>query len=59
MKHFIKLTDYSIQDMNNIFMLADEMISGKHKNDLTGKTVVLFFPTSSIRTRVTFEKGIC
>jgi ornithine carbamoyltransferase len=25
---------------------------------LTGKTVVLFFPSSSIRTRVTYEKGI-
>ncbi|MEZ3471385.1 MAG: hypothetical protein K1W27_00805 [Lachnospiraceae bacterium] len=25
---------------------------------LEGKTVVLFFPESSIRTRVTFEKGI-
>ena len=58
MKHLIKLTDYSVQDLNNVFMLADEIKSGKHKNDLSGKTIVLFFPNSSIRTRVTFEKGI-
>jgi len=58
MKHLIKLTDYSIQDLNNVFTLADEIKDGKHKNDLAGKTIVLFFPNSSIRTRVTFEKGI-
>ena len=58
MKHLIKLTDYSVQDLNNVFMLADEIKSDNYKNDLTGKTVVLFFPNSSIRTRVTFEKGI-
>lgn len=58
MKHLIKLDDYSIEDMNNIFKIADEMKQGKHKNEFVGKTVVLFFPASSIRTRVTFEKGI-
>jgi ornithine carbamoyltransferase len=58
MKHLIKLTDYSISDLRNIFMLADELKSGNHKNSLTGKSIVLFFPSSSIRTRVTFEKGI-
>ena len=58
MKHLIRLTDYSAWDLNNIFMLADEIKAGKHKNDLAGKTIVLFFPNSSIRTRVTFEKGI-
>jgi len=39
-------------------MLADEIKLGKHKNDLMGKTIILFFPNSSIRTRVTFEKGV-
>ena len=58
MKHLIKLTDYSISDLRNIFMLADELKSENHKNSLTGKSIVLFFPSSSIRTRVTFEKGI-
>lgn len=58
MKHLIMLTDYSIQDLNNVFMLADEIKEGKYNDDLAGKTIVLFFPNSSIRTRVTFEKGI-
>jgi len=58
MKHLIRLTDYSIQDLNNIFMLADDIKSGKYKNYLAGKTIILFFPNSSIRTRVTFEKGV-
>ena len=58
MRHLINLTDYSAQDMNNIFAIADEIKSGKHSQALTGKTTILFFPNSSIRTRVTFEKGI-
>lgn len=58
MKHFIKIMDYTIDDMNNIFNLANEIKQGKHKNEFVGKSVVLFFPSSSIRTRVTFEKGI-
>lgn len=34
------------------------MQDGKYHDVLKGKSVVLFFPSSSIRTRVTFEKGI-
>ena len=40
------------------FGIADEIQKGKYEDTLKGKTVVLFFPGSSIRTRVTFEKGI-
>ena len=58
MKHLITLTDYSVRDMVNVFTFADEIKSGKHKNALIGKAIILFFPNSSIRTRVTFEKGI-
>lgn len=58
MKNLIRLTDYNPTDIYNIFNLADELQQGKHANILQGKTVVLFFPNSSIRTRVTFEKGI-
>ena len=58
MKHLIKLTDYSVADLDHVFTLADEIKSGKHKNALTGKTIVLFFPPSSFLTRTTFEKGI-
>lgn len=56
MKHMITMPDAArVQD---IFDLADEICEGKYAEALKGKTVVLFFPASSIRTRVTFEKGI-
>lgn len=58
MKNFIRLTDYTPNDIYDIFRLADEVQQGKYDNILKGKTVVLFFPNSSIRTRVSFEKGI-
>ena len=58
MKNLIRLNDYKAKDVYEIFDIADEIIQGKYKDILNGKTVVLFFPNSSIRTRVTFEKGI-
>ncbi len=58
MKNLIRLTDYTKNNIYNIFKLADEVVQGNHADILKGKTVVLFFPNSSIRTRVTFEKGI-
>ena len=58
MKNLIRLTDYKAKDVYEIFDIADEIIQGQYKDILNGKTVVLFFPNSSIRTRVTFEKGI-
>ncbi|MCI9492979.1 MAG: hypothetical protein HFH42_07630 [Lachnospiraceae bacterium] len=33
-------------------------LSGKYNGFLSGKSVIMYFPASSIRTRVTFEKGI-
>lgn len=58
MKNLIRLNDYTPREISEIFNLADEIKQGKYANYLKGKTVVLFFPNSSIRTRVTFEKGI-
>ncbi len=56
MKHMITMPDAArVQD---IFDLTDEICEGKYAEALKGKTVVLFFPASSIRTRVSFEKGI-
>lgn len=56
--NLIKLTNCKKEDIYNIFSIADELINGKHTDILKGKSVVMFFPNSSIRTRVTFEKGI-
>lgn len=58
MKDFIRLTDYEAKDIFDFFELADEVKNGRYQNILKGKSVILFFPESSIRTRVTFEKGI-
>lgn len=58
MKNLLRLTDMQPSDIYEIFNIADEINAGKYSDFLKGKSVVLFFPNSSIRTRVTFEKGI-
>lgn len=58
MKKLIRLTDYGAQDIYDIFNIADDIRNKKYSDTLKGKNVILFFPNSSIRTRVTFEKGI-
>lgn len=58
MKHLLTLKAYSIEEIYEIFKIADALEQGEYKYFLEGKTIILFFPNSSIRTRVTFEKGI-
>ena len=70
MKNMIRLTDYSIEEIEKIYKIADELgkdllnrckenvLANKYTDCLKGKTVVMFFSNTSIRTRVTFEKGI-
>ena len=58
MKNLIRLSDYSKDEIFKIFDLSDCIKKGEYKNYLKNKTIILFFPESSIRTRVTFEKGI-
>lgn len=59
MKHFVHLNDFSKEEIEKVFELADKIKSGNKIIDpLNGKTIVLFFLESSIRTRVSFEKGI-
>ena len=58
MRNLLKLTDLQPGEVYEIFRIADEVIAGKYKGFLKGTSAVLFFPGSSIRTRVTFEKGI-
>ena len=55
MKDMIRITDYSAREISEIFSIADDINSEKYKGILAGKTVVMFFPNNSIRTRVTFE----
>lgn len=58
MKDLIRLTDLQAREVYEIFHIADEIRTGKYNGFLNGKSVILYFPVSSIRTRVTFEKGI-
>jgi ornithine carbamoyltransferase len=58
MGSLIRLSDFSRNEVFEIFKIADDIPSGKYNNFLNRKTAVMFFPSSSIRTRVTFEKGI-
>ncbi len=55
--NFLRIDDFKLKDINNIFKMADKL---KDNDDLLlkGKTFVLFFPESSIRTRLSFEMGI-
>jgi len=58
-KSFVDLTDLTKVEIEEIFMIADKLSSGMYEGKpLSGKTILLFFPDSSLRTRVTFEKGI-
>lgn len=58
-RNLIHMKDLSKQEIFEVFELADRIAANNYENKpLLGKTVVLFFPESSIRTRVTFEKGI-
>ncbi len=56
MKSFIRLTDYPKSELLEIFKITDSI--DRYEGFLKGKTIVMFFPSSSIRTRVSFEKGI-
>ena len=58
MKNLTRLTNLQSDEVYEIFNIADEISTGKYSGFLNGKSAILFFPASSIRTRVTFEKGI-
>ncbi len=58
MRNLTRLTDLQSSEVYEIFNIADEISARKYSDFLNGKSAILFFPASSIRTRVTFEKGI-
>lgn len=58
-KSLVFIDGFSKEEIYEIFELADKFSDDMSRvRALEGKTVVLFFPESSIRTRLTFEKGI-
>lgn len=58
MKRLLRLSDLDKSEVYEIFRIADELQCGKYSDFLKGKTIIMFFPEASIRTRVTFERGI-
>lgn len=58
MRNLVDLLNLNKKDILEIFYIADEIQEGKFCDFLKGKSIVLFFLNSSIRTRVIFEKGI-
>jgi ornithine carbamoyltransferase len=55
--NLLDICELTVNQMTSIFQLADQLRTS-NKQLLRGKTFILFFPESSIRTRITFEKGI-
>lgn len=58
MKNYINFNDLSWNEIQELYKQAEKLEMNQDVDVLKGKTVVLFFPDTSIRTRVTFEKGI-
>ena len=58
MRSLLNINDLSKEDIFTIFKNTDEIMEEKKSDLLKGKRIVLFFPDSSIRTRMSFEFGI-
>lgn len=59
-RDFLAITDFSTQEIENIFSLAGELKANPHNgaDTLKGATVACIFHKPSLRTRVSFETGI-
>lgn len=56
--HFLNINQFTAEQILDIFELTDRLRLRKSEPLLEGKTMILFFPETSLRTRVSFEKGI-
>lgn len=56
--NLLDINELSERQVNEIFNLATKMKKQSNHDILRGKNFILFFPESSLRTRITFEKGI-
>jgi ornithine carbamoyltransferase len=56
--HLLELRTLSEEQVLEIFELTRHLKENQNSHILRGKTFILFFPETSIRTRITFEKGI-
>ncbi|MDD2217888.1 MAG: ornithine carbamoyltransferase [Eubacteriales bacterium] len=62
MKHLLKMSDLSGEEITEILNLADQLkyehLNGIPHDHLKGKTLGMIFEKSSTRTRVSFESGM-
>lgn len=63
--NLVSINDLTQQQLLHLFDLTNRLqlhnqidLRNRNTDLLSGKTFILFFPESSIRTRITFEKGI-
>ena len=56
MRHLLELDTWATQDIDHVFVLAREYAAGRGSR--FDGAAALFFPASSLRTRVTFERGL-
>jgi len=56
--NFLDISELSYQQITDIYRTADGLSLKNDSSSLSGKTFILFFPETSLRTRITFEKGI-
>lgn len=56
--HLLDINQLSSVDITEIFNIAKRLQQKKEGTRLEGKTFILFFPETSLRTRITYEKGI-
>src|SRR3954449_10735584 len=57
-RDFLQIPDFSRDEINSLFDIADRMKAGKFKDKpLAGKTMAMIFMKASTRTRVSFEVG--
>jgi ornithine carbamoyltransferase len=57
-RDFLAIPDYSRDELNNLFDLAERMRRGEYRDKpLTGMSLAMIFMKASTRTRVSFEVG--
>lgn len=56
--NLLSINELSEQQVIEIFYLSRKLKRQDNSDVLKGKTFILFFPETSLRTRITFEKGI-
>src|SRR3972149_3817909 len=63
MRHFLRISDFSAKEIENVLALSLKMkrelkLKGKNKPVFHNKSLAMIFEKPSLRTRVSFEVGM-